>query len=131
MVCAYLKHANGVRGELQLIGKDVLAIANAEHIPYDVLLRKPLVRNVPKAAEVELQSLVKPMEAAMDALTQAQKAQYLQYLNPAYIHARMMELGKASTAPPLPPGLNPILSTERFQALERSIAAIKARYKSP
>lgn len=131
VVCAYLKHANGVRGELQIIGKDVLAIANAEHIPYDVLLRKPLVRNVPKAAEVELQNLVKPVESAMASLTKAQQAQYLQYLNQAYIHARMMELGQASTAPPLPAGLNPVLSIERIQALERSIAAIKARYKSP
>ncbi|MBZ4371901.1 SH3 domain-containing protein [Corallococcus sp. AS-1-6] len=131
VVCAYLKHGNGVRGELQIIGKEVLTIANAEHIPYDVMLGKPLVRNVPKAAEVELQNLVKPVETAMSALTEAQQAQYLQYLNQAYIHARMMELGQASTTPPLPPGLSPVLSIERIQALERSIAAIKARYKSP
>jgi hypothetical protein len=43
----------------------------------------------------------------------------------------MMELGQASNAPPLPPGLSPVLSIERIQALERSIAAIKARYKEP
>ncbi|MGE6763379.1 SH3 domain-containing protein [Corallococcus interemptor] len=131
VVCAYLKHANGVRGELQIIGKEVLNIANAEHIPYDVLLGKPLVRNVPEAAVLELQKLVKPVESAMAAMTEAQRIQYLEYLNQSYIHARAMELGQPSKPPPLPDGLNKVLSVERIQALERSIAEIKARYKNP
>ncbi|NOK15868.1 SH3 domain-containing protein [Corallococcus carmarthensis] len=131
VVCAYLRHANGVRGELQIIGKEVLNIANAEHIPYDVLLHKPLIRNVSPAAEAELQVLVKPVEAAMASLSEAQKAQYLQYLNQSYIHARMLELGQKSTPPPLPPGLNKVLSVDRIQAIEHAIADIKAKDKAP
>ncbi|WP_147442169.1 SH3 domain-containing protein, partial [Corallococcus exercitus] len=130
VVCAYLKHGNGVRGELQIIGKQVLTLANAEHIPYDVSLGKPLVRNVPEAAEVELQNLVKPVEAAMASMSEAQHALYLEYLNQSYIHARMMELGQPSTPPPLPAGLNKVLSVERIHELENAIAAIKARYTS-
>ncbi|RYZ40902.1 MAG: SH3 domain-containing protein [Myxococcaceae bacterium] len=130
VVCAYLKHANGVRGELQIIGQRVLGIANAEHIPYDVSLGKPLVRNVPEAAKAELNILIKPVETAMASMTKAQEVLYLEYLNKSYIHARMMELGQPSSPPPLPSGLNPVLSIERIHDLEHAIAALKARYKN-
>ncbi len=129
VICAYLKHANGVRGELQIIGRRVLSIANAEHIPYDVSLGKPLVRNVPPAAEAELKHLVKPVEAAMASMSEAQHARYLEYLNQSYIHARQLELGQSPKPPSLPAGLNKALSVEQIQELERAIAAIKAKYK--
>ncbi|WNG17668.1 SH3 domain-containing protein [Cystobacter fuscus] len=129
VVCAYLKHANGVRGELQIIGPRVLSIANAEHIPYDVSLGKPLVRNVPAAAEAELKHLVKPVEAAMASMNKAQQASYQAYLNQSYIHARRVELGEASTPPKLPEGLNKVLSIEQIHELERAIAAIKSKYE--
>ncbi|MBJ6759172.1 SH3 domain-containing protein [Myxococcaceae bacterium JPH2] len=130
VVCAYLKHANGVHGELQIIGSRVLEFADAEHIPYDVELGKPLVRNVPEAAEAELKALVKPVETAMASLTPEQKTQYFDYFNKCYIHMRMLEQNRPSTPPPLPEGFNKVLGFEQLQALKRAISAIEARYKS-
>ncbi|WP_143177218.1 hypothetical protein [Cystobacter ferrugineus] len=130
VACGYLNHGNGVKGELQIIGPRTLELANAEHIPYDVSLGKPLVRDVPKAAEANIQSLVAPIENAMSGMSDVQKARYNQYLNQSYIHARNEELGVPSTPPRLPPGLSEDLSAENITRVQKALYDIKAQYKS-
>ncbi|WNG26898.1 hypothetical protein F0U62_24920 [Cystobacter fuscus] len=130
VACGYLNHGNGVKGELQIIGPRTLELANVEHIPYDVSLGKPLVRDVPEAAKPKIQSLVAPIENAMSGMSEAQKKSYDQYMNQSYIHARNQELGVASTPPRLPPGLSEDLSAENIKRVQVALYEIKAQYKS-
>lgn len=128
VVCAYLEHGNGVRGELQIIGEKALELANVEHIPYDVSLGKALVRAIDPAAVPEMQRIVRPVEEAMAGFTKEKWAEYNAYLNDAYTQARNAELGVPSRAPKLPEGFPEVLSVEGLKRIESEIKALKAKY---
>jgi hypothetical protein len=130
VACGYLGHGNGVKGELQIIGPKTLELANAEHIPYDVSLGKPLVRDVPESARPKIQALVAPIETAMARMSSAQQKSYNEYLNQSYIHARRQELGESSTPPRLPAGVSAELSSENIQRVQQQLYQIKAQAQS-
>ena len=131
-VCIYVEYANGVKGEIQIIGEQALAIANVEHIPYDVGLGKPLVRGIDSSLQGELKAITGPIEAAIKAVNAdpALKAAYDKYLSEMYAHARNIEMGLESNPPVLPAGLDQALSVEGLQAVHAAIEALKAKQKA-
>ena len=78
----YVEYQGGVGGEIQLIGPQVLAVAEKEHLVYDAFLGKP----APGDGFHEVRQ-------AARSLTESQREAYLGYLNQNYIHARQAELG--------------------------------------
>ena len=131
-VCIYVEYANGVKGEIQIIGEQALAIAAVEHIPYDVGLGKPLVRGIDAKLEPELRAIVGPIEAAIKAVNAdpVLKAAYDKYMSEMYAHARNLEMGLDSTPPELPSGLDKSLSVESLQQVYAGIEALKAKQKA-
>ncbi len=129
-VCAYVKHKNGVTGELQIIGPEVLKIANAEHLPYDAMIKKDLYRELSPEGKAKLEPYFKPFEEAMASLTESQKKQYNnEYLNQCYIYARNSEIDSFGDNPPaLPAGFNQILSMDHILHLHTIYTQIKKQY---
>jgi hypothetical protein len=126
----YIEHANHVRGELQIIGPRVQEVANLEHIPYDIALGKPLVRNVPPDVGRELSEKLAPIERAMEKLSPANKLAYDNYLNQSYIHARNLELGLPSTPPRFPVELDQVLNMKNIEAIQNEVIRIRNRFGS-
>jgi hypothetical protein len=129
----FVKYPNGVRGEIQIIGKGTLEVASIEHLRYDVTIGKPLARGVTGPHAAELEAVTAPIEAAIRANDRdpAKKAAYDQYLRDLYIHARETELGHQSTPPQLPAGIDQHLSAEGLKAIYDHIEAIKKESTKP
>jgi len=127
-VCAYVKHNNGVTGELQIIGASVLKIANAEHLPYDAMIKKDLYRELSPEGKVKIEPYFKPFEEAMSELTEHQKKEYNEYLNQCYIYARNLELGIVTDYPQVPAGLNQNLSMQNILHIHDVYSKIKKQY---
>ncbi|HEV7555539.1 MAG TPA: hypothetical protein VGO00_08805, partial [Kofleriaceae bacterium] len=127
----YVEYPGGVKGEIQIIGKGAMAVAEVEHIPYDVGLGKPLVRNIDPRLEPELRGVVAPIETAIREVNAdpARKAAYDQYLCDMYRHVRALEMGQESTPPTVPAGIDPALSYESLVKVQDAVAAIKAKSK--
>lgn len=130
VVTAYTHHAGGVRGELQIIGKKVLELADLEHIPYDLSLGKPLVRAIPPDAVADMQRIVKPIEEVVRTWDKAKWEAYNGYLNEAYKHARNQELGIPSKPPKLPDGFPESVSVDGLKRLHHEMGELKARVGS-
>ena len=131
-VCIYVEYANGVKGEIQIIGQEAMDIAGVEHIPYDVGIGKPLVRGIDPSLQPELASIVGPIEGAIKAVNAdpTLKAAYEQYLSQMYAHARNLEMGIESVAPDLPAGIDKALSVEGLKQVYAAIEALKAKQKA-
>lgn len=128
VVTVFLKYANGVRGELQIIGREALAIANAEHLPYDAILGKPhYLGQYPKAARPEVSRLVGKIEKAATNLDEAGQAKYYDYLNQSYIKAREAEIGSEVGSAALPEGISKVLSVENLIAVEKRLSELKKK----
>ncbi len=127
-VCAYVKHNNGVTGELQIIGSSVLKIANAEHLPYDAMIKKDLYRELSPEGKTKIEPYFKPFEEAMSELTENQKKEYNEYLNSCYIYARNLELGIVTDYPEVPAGLNQNLSMQNILHIHDIYSKIKKQY---
>jgi hypothetical protein len=131
-VCIYVEYANGVKGEIQIIGEQAMKIANVEHLPYDVGLGKPLVRGIDSSLQGELNAITGPLEAAVKAVNAdpALKAAYEKYLSEMYAYARNVEMGLEANPPTLPAGIDQSLSVEGLQKIQAAIDAIKAKQKA-
>jgi hypothetical protein len=125
-VALYVELPGDVKGEIQIIGRQVMDVASVEHLPYDVGLGKPLVRNVDSATEPELRAIVAPVEAAMRTVNADPKLKtaYEQYLTDLYRFARQLELGEVTTAPQLPAGIDAVLSREGLEKVQSEIEAL-------
>ena len=127
-VCAYVKHNNGVTGELQIIGSSVLKIANAEHLPYDAMIKKDLYRELSPEGKTKIEPYFKPFEEAMSELTENQKKEYNEYLNQCYMYARNLELGVVTDYPQVPAGLNQNLSMQNILHIHDVYSKIKKQH---
>jgi hypothetical protein len=131
-VMIYVQYPSGVRGEIQIIGKKALAVADIEHIPYDIGLGKPIVRNIDPRVEPEMKAALAPVEEAMRKVNAnpATKAAYEKYLAELYKHARELELGGNPPPPQLPDGIDKSLSMDGLQRLKENLDALKAKSKA-
>ena len=126
----FIKYANGVRGELQLIGSRTLKIANAEHWVYDAFLGKPFegyldVFTNPQVKEVA-RKLIERLRKPAEGLTKEQEELYKNYLNEAYKNARRTETGAPTEAIELPPGIPEELSVESLLRTEELLMRLKS-----
>lgn len=131
MAAVYLRHANGVRGEFQIIGPRVQKLANLEHLPYDAALGKPLDRGLSAQARAQVAPELAAFEGAVRGLGPNGTIRYNQYLNDSYIQARNIELGRLSADTPplaLPEGFNPRLSVQSLAQLETHLAELRRLY---
>lgn len=115
-ICAYLNHDDGVTGEFQIIGEEVLKLADAEHLPYDAMINKDLYRELNDAGKKKMAPLFEPFLAAIQGLSASQKTEYNEYLNQAYIQARKVESGQLApkSGLALPATFDPVLSVENI-----------------
>lgn len=130
-VCAYIKHGDGVIGEFQIIGPEVLKFANAEHLPYDAMINKDLYRELNADGKVAMKTFFEPFLNSIKNLTPDKKQEYSEYLNQAYIQARKVESGGINTylEVPLPLGLESVLSIENILKISAEYEEIKKTMK--
>lgn len=131
-VMIYVKYPSGVRGEIQIIGKQALAVAAIEHIPYDIGLGKPIVRNVHPDIKPQMDAVLGPVEEAVRRVNAdpVQKAAYEKYLASLYKHARDIENGIDSPPPKLPDGIDQHLSMEGLQRVHHDLEELKKQSKA-
>jgi len=127
-VCAYIDHGDGVTGEFQLIGERVLHLADAEHLPYDTMIKKDLYRELNSEGKEKMRPYFEPFIASINALDDKQKKEYNNYLNACYIHARKVELTEAEEkdAPSLPSGFDSVLSVDTILKLHHMYVEVLA-----
>jgi hypothetical protein len=130
-ICAYIKHGDGVIGEFQVIGPEVLKLANAEHLPYDAMINKDLYRELNDAGKKQMEPFFGPFLTEIKHLTTDQKKEYNEYLNQAYIQARKVESGEAvpTDQVPLPTGFAKELSVENILHISEKYEETKKTMK--
>jgi len=121
-----IKHKNGSIGELQIRGSKVDAVAEYEHIPYDLRTGKDITRGSNKIAE-----LLNPFKKAVKKLTDEQYVEYEKYLAKTYKCARREELGLTPRKAELPEGFDPILSTENLKLLHEKTSILPTKMSAP
>jgi hypothetical protein len=138
-VCCYLDLGQGVTGELQIIGKTALRLADAEHIPYDAMIAKDPYREVTVEGRRQMDAAgVADYTRCVGALTGDQKEAYTGYLTYCYALARSEENGYIGevqwSSVPVPTKLasfSALLSIENVIRLEEECEAIKKRERRP
>ena len=121
----YIRYPSGVRGELQILGPNVLEISNAEHLPYDAFLNKPYAGAFPESNLRLASNQLDPIRTAAQALTPTQKDIYLDYLNKNYINARLLETGQPVNPIELPTELPDVLRLEHLIDVNKRLDDLK------
>lgn len=113
--------------ELQIRGSKVDSFAELEHITYDLRQGKDTANGDNKAG-----ILLTKVQEAIKKLTDKQYKSYQKYIYDNYIYAQAQELGKEAVKPPLPEGIDPILSCDGLHNLREQIKAINpSQIKTP
>lgn len=107
--------------ELQVIGPEVLKVAEPEHSCYDVMSwQKRVTKGSAKIAK-----LLQPLIKALKNLSPAQKDIYMTYWNHCFEAARDKELGKSPSPVTFPQGLPSSLSLENLKVLNEKYHSLK------
>ncbi len=117
-----VKPKNGKVLELQIRGKEVNNVGDWEHIPYDIRQGKDIAKG-----NNELGCKLADVRNAANKLSKTQKTQYQKYIYENYMYAQAQEFGKTMTAPKLPDGINPVLSSDNLSKLHASSSKSVAR----
>ncbi len=125
----FIKYADNVRGELQLIGSKTLKIANAEHWVYDAFLGKPyddylnaFAGGTKDVAKTLIEKIRKPaLELSSD-----QRSLYNDYLNAVYQNARKIESGGTPSSVNLPSGISSNLTVDNLIKTDELLEGLKS-----
>jgi peptidoglycan hydrolase-like protein with peptidoglycan-binding domain len=125
----YIKYTNNIKGELQLIGKKTLEIAEAEHWVYDTFLGKPYddyIKLFSKQKDQDVvRLLIERIRQSAGELNITQKKLYNEYLNEVYKNARRVESNVPQHSLSLPKDISNNLSIENLLETERLIKGLK------
>ena len=127
-VCGYVKHGDGVIGEVQIIGPKTLKLADAEHLPYDAMIDKDLYRELSPEGKKLMEPHFEPFRQAINSLDEDGKKVYNEYLNQSYIHARKVELGEPSEPPKVPDGMSEELHMMHIVDLHEKYSQVKKKH---
>ncbi|MFB9240533.1 hypothetical protein IV454_25200 [Massilia antarctica] len=121
----YVKYPSGVRGEMQLMGPKVLAVADAEHIPYDAFLNKPYAGAFPPETLPQASAILDPLRNSAQNLSKADQQVYRDYLKDHYTNARRIESGEVAPPVTLPRGIPENLTVENLVKANKELKLLK------
>ncbi|WP_223164899.1 hypothetical protein, partial [Massilia mucilaginosa] len=123
----YVKYPSGVRGEIQLMGPKVLAVADAEHIPYDAFLNKPYAGGFTPDTLPQASLILDPLRDSAKNLSKAEQQIYRDYLKDHYTNARMVESGQTPSPVTLPREVPDNLAVENLIKANQELKILKQR----
>jgi hypothetical protein len=107
-----IQSKNGAIMEFQIRGEHVHDLAKIEHIPYDLRQGKDIAKG-----NNQIGIILTKVQKAIKQLNEKQFVEYERYIYENYVYAQAQEFGKPAIKPPLPEGMNPVLSVESLTDL--------------
>lgn len=121
VVTVFVQYSDGVRGEIQILGGEVLELSNAEHLVYDAFLNKPYLNAFSPEIQSQVSQMIEPIRNAAQSLSSSQKLSYENYLNSVYKNARRRELNISEVQTSLPEGCPGVLDFNHLIQVEHAL----------